>query len=62
MKQENEILLQETLLKMLKRINKLELEQREIKADYLKGYRKEKGLEVMDIPPSPVPKRASLSG
>ena len=30
MKQENEILLQDTLLRMLKRINKLELEQREI--------------------------------
>ena len=38
MKQENEILLQETLLKMLKRINKLELEQREIKAE-IKEYK-----------------------
>ena len=38
MKQENEILLQDTLLRMLKRINKLELEQREIKAE-IKEYR-----------------------
>ena len=38
---------------------KLTRKQREIKADYLKGYRKEKGLEVMDIPPSPVPKSAT---